>query len=414
MNNWDQITIGEAVEIGLLEKPLDGNHGEIHPKGDDFVDSGTPFIMASDIKNGKVDLENCSYITNSQAQSLRKGFSINGDVLLTHKATLGEVALLKTNYEFVMLTPQVTYYRVKDKEKLNNSFLKYYFESSFFQKTLHNYAGGSTRAYIGITKQLDLPLILPPLQEQKAIAKVLTAFDDKIELLQAQNKTLESMAQTIFKEWFGKYQIGDELPEGWRVGRLKDLGNIICGKTPSKADNENFGGNIPFIKIPDMHNQMFIITTTDSLTKKGVSLQKNKLIPKNSICVSCIATVGLVSITSKDSQTNQQINSIIPFNDSYKEFIFFKVKGLNKYLHDIGSGGTATLNVNTTSFSNIEIVIPDAKKLYSFSKIANPIFKKVLDNNSQIQSLTKTRDTLLPKLMSGQVRVNNIKQTADA
>ena len=260
----------------------------------------------------------------------------------------------------------------------------------------------------------QFPFSIPNIPEQKAIAKVLTAFDDKIELLQAQNKTLETMAQTIFKEWFGKYQIGDDLPDGWRVGRLRDLGVIICGKTPSKADKENFGGNIPFIKIPDMHNQMFIIKTSDSLTNKGASTQKNKLIPKNSICVSCIATVGLVSITSKDSQTNQQINSIIPFNDSCREFIYFKIKGLYKYLQDIGSGGTATLNVNTTSFSNIEIIIPDTKKLNAYNIIVNPIFDKVFDNYSQIQSLTKTRDTLLPKLMSGQVRVNNLKHTTDA
>tara|TARA_B100000787_G_scaffold166927_1_gene152874 strand:+ start:1250 stop:2404 length:1155 start_codon:yes stop_codon:yes gene_type:complete len=260
----------------------------------------------------------------------------------------------------------------------------------------------------------QFPFSIPNIPEQKAIAKVLTAFDDKIELLQAQNKVLETMAQTIFKEWFGKYQIGDDLPDGWRVGRLRDLGVIICGKTPSKADKENFGGNIPFIKIPDMHNQMFIIKTSDSLTNKGASTQKNKLIPKNSICVSCIATVGLVSITSKDSQTNQQINSIIPFNDSCREFIYFKIKGLYKYLQDIGSGGTATLNVNTTSFSNIEIIIPDTKKLNAYNIIVNPIFDKVFDNYSQIQSLTKTRDTLLPKLMSGQVRVNNLKHTTDA
>ena len=163
-----------------------------------------------------------------------------------------------------------------------------------------------------------------------------------------------------------------------------------------------------------MHNKMFIVKTSDSLTNKGISTQKNKIIKKNSICVSCIATVGLVSITTKDSQTNQQINSIIPFNQSDREFIYFKVKGLYNYLQDIGSGGTATLNVNTTSFSNIEIIIPNKIILNNYNKIANPIFEKVLDNYIQIQSLTRTRDTLLPKLMSGQVRVNNIKQTVDA
>jgi len=124
MSVWEEITIKDAVDLGILEKPLDGNHGEIHPKGDDFVETGIPFIMASDIKNGTVDLVNCSFISEEQALTLRKGFSINGDVLLTHKATLGEVALLVTNLDFVMLTPQVTYYRIKDKNQLCNKYLK--------------------------------------------------------------------------------------------------------------------------------------------------------------------------------------------------------------------------------------------------------------------------------------------------
>ena len=299
---------------------------------------------------------------------------------------------------------------VKSNEDSDLNYLYYKLKSM----KLNNVSIGAAQPLLTQSLLKELEIIIPKkTSEQIAIAKVLTSFDDKIELLQAQNKTLETMAQTIFKEWFGKYQIGDELPEGWRVGRLRDLGDIICGKTPSKADKENFGGNIPFIKIPDMHNQMFIIKTSDSLTNKGASTQKNKLIPKNSICVSCIATVGLVSITSKDSQTNQQINSIIPFNDSCREFIYFKIKGLYKYLQDIGSGGTATLNVNTTSFSNIEIIIPDTKKLNAYNIIVNPIFDKVFNNYCQIQSLTKTRDTVLPKLMSGQVRVNNINEESN-
>uniref|UniRef100_UPI0015C432C1 restriction endonuclease subunit S n=3 Tax=Enterobacterales TaxID=91347 RepID=UPI0015C432C1 len=204
MSEWEFLQIKDLVSDGSLEKPLDGNHGGIHPKGADFVSSGIPFVMASDINNSQIDLVGCKFISKQQALSLRKGFAKTGDVLLTHKATLGRTAIvppLKT--DFIMLTPQVTYYRVKDKNRINNHYLKYYFDTPDFQQTLANHGdAGSTRAYIGITAQHDLPVILPPINEQKAIASVLSSLDDKIDLLHHQNKTLELMAETMFRQWF--------------------------------------------------------------------------------------------------------------------------------------------------------------------------------------------------------------------
>ena len=154
-----------------------------------------------------------------------------------------------------------------------------------------------------------------------------------------------------------------------------------------------------------MHNKVFILETTDNLSIEGAKSQNNKMLPKNSICISCIATVGLVSITTKKSQTNQQINSIIPNENYFREFLYFTLTKMKNYLNDLGSGGTATLNVNTSTFSNIELVKPKEDIIKDFHKLSNPIFEKVLQNNTQIQTLTKTRDELLPKLMSGEIRV---------
>ena len=200
--------------------------------------------------------------------------------------------------------------------------------------------------------------------------------------------------------------LGGNLPEGWRVGKLGEVGQIVCGKTPSKDNQEYFGGEIPFIKIPDMHGQVFIVKTEDSLTELGANTQKNKFIPKNSICVSCIATVGLVSITSKDSQTNQQINSIVPNDEKYLGYLYFVLTNMKSDLLAIGSGGSATLNINTSTFSNIEIIIPNEGILENFHDATNPIFTKILDNLYQIQSLARSRDELLPRLMLGEVQVS--------
>lgn len=153
--SFELLTVRQLVAEEILEKPLDGNHGEMHPKGDDFVDEGVPFIMATDVNNGQVNYTSCKFITARQADSLRKGFAKNGDVLLTHKATIGRTALVKYDeHPYIMLTPQVTYYRVKNQRRLDNRYLRYYFDSELFQKILQLWAdSGATRAYLGITEQ---------------------------------------------------------------------------------------------------------------------------------------------------------------------------------------------------------------------------------------------------------------------
>ncbi len=188
-SEWKEYTVQELIDLDMLDEPLDGNHGSIHPKASDYVDEGVPFIMANNLINGVVDLDGCVFISEEQAKTLRKGFAKPGDVLLTHKATIGRTAIVPDRYETIILTPQVTYYRVK--RGIDNRYLKYYFDSPDFQTTLNNWAGsGSTRAYLGITAQHKLPVILPPYSEQQKIADILEVLDRKIQLNTEINKNL--------------------------------------------------------------------------------------------------------------------------------------------------------------------------------------------------------------------------------
>lgn len=170
-------TVRQLVDDGVIERPLDGNHGELHPKTSDFVGSGIPFIMASDLKRGQVDLEHCSFISAELAQTLRKGFARTGDVLLSHKATMGRTAIVGAlQTPFIVLTPQVTYYRVRDQRQLDRRYLLYYFQSPHFQDLFLSWAdAGSTRSYLGITAQLDLPIKVPEIDTQRHIAEVSTS-----------------------------------------------------------------------------------------------------------------------------------------------------------------------------------------------------------------------------------------------
>lgn len=183
---WEQRKLGGLVKEGILEAPLDGNHGEKHPTSDEYVDSGIPFLMASDIHNGEVNIYSCKHITKERAERLDKGFARNGDVLLTHKATIGETAILSNLMtEYAMLTPQVTYYRIKNEERLNREYLYSFFNSLDFQTELKTKAAQSTRPYIGITAQQNLKIILPAeIDEQRKIGLYFRNLDHLITLYQ--------------------------------------------------------------------------------------------------------------------------------------------------------------------------------------------------------------------------------------
>jgi type I restriction enzyme S subunit len=201
---WNLTTVGELVEAGFLFAPKDGNHGNIHPKSSDYVAKGIPFIMASDLDGGLIDIENCHFIRKEQADTLQKGFAKEGDVLLSHKGTVGEVAVVrKINTPYLMLTPQVTYYRVKDRNNLLNDFLAQLFVSDQFKSNLVEVSGGGTRAYIGITEQAKLRLQLPiDVEEQQRIADCLTGLDDLITAESTKLSALKTHKKGLMQQLF--------------------------------------------------------------------------------------------------------------------------------------------------------------------------------------------------------------------
>jgi type I restriction enzyme S subunit len=284
------------------------------------------------------------------------------------------------------------------KEKAIPKFLYYLFMSKEFIGHIDGISGGtSVQLNMQVGDLLSYEFLLPPLLEQERIAEVLSSIDDKIELLHRNNKTLEQLAETLFRQWF---------VEEAETKPVKHFGKIVCGKTPSKNNSHFFNGPISFLKIPDMHGKTFVFTTTDSLTEEGKNSQLNKTIPPLSISVSCIATVGLVTINAFECQTNQQINTIIPNKEYYRYYLYNYFKSITDDLIQRASSGSVTHNLNTGDFSNIEIPYFSEKLFISFNENVEPLYQKIFKNQIQIQQLETLRDTLLPKLMSGVVRVN--------
>ena len=190
----------------------------------------------------------------------------------------------------------------------------------------------------------------------------------------------------------------EKLPKGWRIGTLGDFGEVVTGKTPSTIDADNFGDYMPFVTIPDMHDGFFVIKTERMLSKKGAKSQENKTIPKDSICVSCIGTSGLVVITSQDCQTNQQINTIIPNNPNALYYIYFVCSNMEKVISEYGIGGAVLNNLNKKDFENLPAIIPSKNVLeesnVKMKSIMNLIHLYQLENSK----LTELQSLLLAKM----------------
>ncbi len=413
-NAWQRHKLGIIVD-DIAMGPFGSNL-----KVDNFISEGVPVIRGGNLNDGGFEDDNFVFVSEEKANSLKRSLAYPDDLVFTHRGTIGQVGIIPHGKYPKYLVSQSQMRLTVSRKYLEPKFLYYFFKSPIGQyELLKNASQVGVPAIASPTTSLkEVEIDLPPLPTQRRIADILSALDEKIELNRQTNATLEAIAKSIFREWFVEFnfpgvsgemvesELG-EIPQGWMVGKLKDFGDIVCGKTPSKSNPNYFGGKIPFIKIPDMHDSVFITKTEDSLTGEGAQSQKNKFIPPYSVIVSCIATVGLVAITSEKSQTNQQINAIIPNREYLPFYLYFRTKELEGVLKDMGSGGSATLNVNTTSFSNIDCIIPPNDVLKDFHKIVKPLFERILSNEQQSATLASLRDALLPKLMSGEIEIKN-------
>lgn len=396
-NHWEEFIVNDLVEANILEKPLDGNHGNIHPKGTDFKKDGIPFIMASDINNGKVDLINCSFIAEEQAKTLQKGFSFEGDVLLTHKASLGRTAIVgKINTPYIMLTPQVTYYRVKNKAKLNHVFLKYFFDSPSFQSVLENHGNsGSTRAYVGITAQRDLPVILPPIDEQKCIAAVLKGYDDKLNLLISQNNTLEKIASVLFRQWFF-----EELKEEWGTLPLSKVANFLNGLACQKFPPKNEIDKLPVLKIKELSSGI-----TENSDWASTDIKPQYIVRNGDVIFAWSASLMVKIWDGQDCILNQHLFKVTS-EDFPKWFYYLWCRHhLAEFISIAASHATTMGHIKRGDLDEAKVLIPGPEELEVMTEQVEPLIQKIIANNIQINTLTKLRDSLLPKLMSGEVTV---------
>ena len=317
-------------------------------KTKDFVDVGIPIIKIKNICPPYVSLEDLTYVSKETGEKQKKFMLSYDDVLIAMTGShinqwasvVGRVARVKYT-EKTLLNQRVGKITVKENADADLDYIYYFLSQDKVKVQLAAKAGGTAnQANISATHIQELVFPCPNIETQIRISNILKNYDDLIENNKKQIKLLEEAAERLYREWFvdlhfpghEDVKIVDGVPEGWKKQKISEFGEIITGKTPSTTKEQYYGGNIPFVKIPDMHNCVYPIVTESTLTTEGANTQKNKFIPKNGIMVSCIATVGLVNIAIEPCQTNQQINSIVLHDEQDLYYTYFTMKRLKALL----------------------------------------------------------------------------------
>ena len=301
------------------------------------------------------------------------------------------IALL-TEFDEGLVSNIYTVFEITDTTKLLPEYLMLWFSRPEFDRYSRYKSHGSVREIFDWDEMCRVELPIPDLKEQEKIVNTYNAITKRIQLKQKINENLEKTAQCLFDE----LNISKKSFEEKTIAEISN--SVICGKTPSTAIKEYWGTDIPFITIPDMHGKNFISQTERYLSQEGKSSQENQTLPPKSICVSCIATVGLVSITTTISQTNQQINSIICKEGISPFYVFMTLKGMNEELKRLGAGGSTTLNISKSLFSSIKIAIPNKKEMDLFENEISPIFDSILMNEKEISKLQELKQLVISRI----------------
>lgn len=380
--------------------------------GGDWSSSGYRALSAKNIKKGElINEEDIRCVDKTIYEDWMKCEIQKEDILLTSEAPLGEYLFWNSD-EKIVLSQRLFGIRV-NKKKVYPKYFYFFVGSRFYQHELKKRESGSTVSGIRQVELLKTNVILPPLSEQKAIADVLSSLDDKIKLLQKQNKTLEAIAQALFKRWFVDFEFPNEegKPHESKFSTLGEEFDISIGRTPSRQEIKWFSTKPTgkkWISIKDLGNtETYIFNTSEYLIDGAIEQFNIPIIPSNTTVLSFKLTVGRVAITTEAMLSNEAIAHIKIKKGSIftTEYIYLFLKTLN--FADLGSTSSIADAINSTTIKNITIAIPEETLMQRFNELIKPIFKKLKNNGSQIQALSNTRNVLLPKLMSGEVRVKN-------
>ena len=443
-NRLEVATVSELSEQGVIFVE-DGNHGENRPRQDEFTSTGIAFLRPPDLIDGRVDFQNCGRINEAGFRRVRKGIGKRGDIILTHRATVGRIAITRDDAPDVFVTnPGTTIWRSTNSNVLDQRYLYCYMRSAAFMDQLWSQVGNNcTFDYVSLTQQRGLRVAFPPLAEQKAIAAVLGALDDKIELHRRMNATLEAMARALFQSWFVDFdpvrpkldgrppaaldpataalfpasfdetEVG-HIPNGWTATTLGEAceqggGNIQTGPFGTQLHASDYvDEGVPSIMPSDLRDNRIDTSSIARIREQDAERLKLYRVQTGDVVYSRRGDVERRSLIRRGE------NGWLCGTGCLR--VRFGPRGLNpffgaSYLGTLESRawvvrhavGATMPNLNTSILGALPLIVPPLELQARFAEIVGPWDERGTIALEQSRTLATLRDTLLPKLLSGEL-----------
>lgn len=380
------------------------------------VEGPTPYkmIRTTNVKAGRVNLDDCRYVDEGTfAKWTRRIGPQRGDIVLTREAPLGEVGLIRSD-EHVFLGQRTMLYRANPK-RLDQRFLFYAMLGPLVQGQIRAQGSGATVEHLRVPDAERFVVAYPPLPEQRKIAGILSAYDDLIANNQRRITLLEGMAEEIYREWFvrmrfpgyssAKWEHG--LPAGWRAGSATEVVNVLGGGTPRTEVPAYWDGEIPFFSPKDSHGGAICIETEQTITEAGLESCASQLFEANTIFITARGTVGNVVLAGEPMAMNQSCYALVPKNRTHLYFVFVGLRCAVSVIKGVSNSGVFD-NIVMDTFKIIPMIHPGPELAAKFSNLVEPMFEQSLALRRANQALRTQRDALLPRLISGKLKVDHL------
>lgn len=396
---------------------------------DDYVPHGTPIITVEHLGENFIIHENTPKVSNDDALRLSKYSLCEGDIVFSRVGSVDRRAYVSKKEHGWLFSGRCLRVRVNKKDKIDPKYLSYYFGLESFREYVRSIAVGATMPSLNTKIMSSLEIQAPELNVQVAISKLLSSLDNKIELNNAINKNLEEMAQALFKRWFVDFEFPNEngepykssggefeeselglIPKGWRILRIGDIAEVRGGKRLPKG-HELLSNRTehPYIRITDIDNGRINMRNLMYLKDETFKQISRYIINKNDLFVSIVGTVGIVgSINPNLNNANltENMAKITIFDVTNKHYLLYYLKSnIGQQLLLSRSVGSTQPKLALIRIKNVPVLLPEKKVLKSFDTIISSYYKLLEKNEIENLYLENLRDTLLPKLMSGEIRV---------
>ena len=373
-----------------------------------FVDEGIPVLNGSNLNGFFLTEESFRYVTEEKANSLGRANAYRGDVVITHRGTLGQIVCIPESSKHDRYVISQSQFRVRCNDKVLPEYLVYYFHTPIGQHKLLSNAsqvGVPALARASTTFQ-KIEVEIPDVDTQRKVVSILNSIENKININNAINENLEQQAQAYFHELF----IVNADPD-WKLGTISNLGNVVGGSTPSKSKPEYYTEKgIAWITPKDLsiNKSKFVSRGENDITELGLKNSSASIMPEGTVLFSSRAPIGYIAIASGEVTTNQGFKSVVPNPEIGTAFVYFFLKQNLPVIEGMASGSTFK-EVSGSTMKNIPATIPDAETIKKFNEFCLPVFEQQRILEAQNQSLVSLRDSLLPKLMSGEIDLSEIQ-----